>query len=305
MSSVFQHQLTLVAPLHHQAERPQDANHVFSRLERGNEDQIRAGVILGLFGGAGVGKARVHPLVNRPHDPWFHVESVNEVAGRGVRDGNQSVGVIQGARQVALESCKSFPGNRARHRDEGEIVNRRHLGRSERLLVGVEEKVGREDHPVAVEDSQHRLNERAQDRKSRSHRQQKPGRDLVDAHPHAAAAREAWRGGIIRCEKGPGVQVVTEPVVASVESGQQVPRVPADTSHAFEKRIHIDPDRSHGFMANSAGLEAAPACPEGPKNVTGDRTEKPGRGGDAVEHDRRSYTNTESGAGTDAGAGRG
>ena len=63
-----------------------------------------------------------------------------------------------------------------RHRDEGEIVDRRDLGPAERFLVAVEKEVGRKEDGVAVKGPQKRFCQISQEKEGWSNRQEKAGR---------------------------------------------------------------------------------------------------------------------------------
>ena len=107
----------------------------------------------------------------------------------------------------------------------------------------------------------------------------------MDTKPHGAVSRHLRRRWIVRSEEGAGIEVVGDSVVASVEGGEEVPLVPSDTGHSFEKRVDIDPNGDLLPVVHDAGVEASPTGAQGANHVAGDIDEETGCGREAVEHD--------------------
>ena len=125
----------------------------------------------------------------------------------------------------------------------------------------------------------------------------------MDAKPHGAVPRHLrWRW-IVRGEKGACIEVVDDSVVATVKGGEEVPLVPSDTGHAFEKWIGIDSDSDLLPAVDHTGLEASPAGAQGPNRVAGDINQEAKCGRKAVEHGGRSYRNVAQGFSTERGSG--
>ena len=120
-------------------------------------------------------------------------------------------------------------------------------------------------------------------------------------NPHGAVPRHLRSRWIVRGEKGAGVKVVGDSVVTTVKSGEKVPLVPADTGHAFEKRIDIDPDSDLLSVVYDAGMEASPTGAQGANRIAGDIDEEPECSCEAVEHGGQVYSNAVRAFSTDRG----
>jgi hypothetical protein len=169
----------------------------------------------------------------------------------------------------------------------------RHLRLPKGLLVSVKKEVGRKDNLIAVQDPQKGLDDVSQKDQSRSNGQQKTGWYLVDAKPHGAVPRHLRRRWIIRGEEGAGVEVIGDSVVSTVKGGEEVPLVPSDTGHAFEKRVDIDPNSDLLPVVHNAGMEASPTGAQCANHVARDIDEETECGREAVEHGGQSYLSSE------------
>ena len=277
-----QHQLSRVAPLLEQGEGAQDADHVLARLEGGDEQQVALGQPGRLPGVRE--QVGVDALVDGVDEAAVEAEAVLDLVRRRVGHRDQAVGVAQGAGQTAPEAGQGLRRDGLGHGGEGEIVHRRHLGAAEGLLLAVEEEVGREEHVVAVEEAQQRLDHPAQDQQGRADREQEPGRDLVHPEPHVAGARHRRRRRLVRREKGLGIEVVAEPVVTAIERREQVPLVPPDPGHVLEEGVGVDGNGRHLLGQNHPALESPPAGAQRSREVAGDRREEAQGRHDASEH---------------------
>ena len=92
----------------------------------------------------------------------------------------------------------------------------------------------------------------------------------MDAKPHGAVSGHLRRRRVVRGEKGPGIEVVGDSVVSTIEGGEEVPLVPSDTCHAFEKWVDIDPDSDLLAVVHDAGMEASPSGSQSANRVAGD-----------------------------------
>ena len=86
-----------------------------------------------------------------------------------------------------------------------------------------------------------------------------------------------------------GVKVVGDSIVTTVKGGEEVPLVPSNAGHAFEKRIDIDPDSDLLPVVHDAGMETSPTGAKGAKRVAGNIDEETECGREAVEHGGQFY----------------
>jgi hypothetical protein len=227
--------------------------------------------------------------VNRSNRTWTDHEAIGEITGGCVGDRDQKIGMVEGPRQVTFESFEGDWRDRVRHRDESEVMDRRHLCPSEGHLIAVEKEVGCKEYVVAIQDSHERFDDGSQDEEGGPDGQQETGRYLVDAQSHGAVSGHLRRWSVVRGEEGAGIEVVGDSVVSPVEGCEQIPLVPSDAGHALEKRVDIDPDCGCGVIVDDSGMEAAPTGAQSAYRIAGDIAKEPECSREAPEHGGRFY----------------
>jgi len=172
---------------------------------------------------------------------------------------------------------------------KGQIVHRDDRSAAEEPLPPRRHEVGREDHVIAVEQTEYGFDQVPQEPQRGSDGKEKAIRDLMGTKSHLSIAGHRWRL-LPRCEKGVCVEIEPEPVIAPIKGGEEVPLVPTDTGHRLGEGEDVD---THDHLVGAVDdpvIGPTYACPQGSREIAPHVAEEARRRSNGTGHGGASYT---------------